>query len=477
MKVNFYTFSKKYNSTARPTGTGTEYNCVLKTSSGVVSPTIELQLGLSSNPSAWNYCYIASYNRYYWITEWTFVGHLWIARLSVDVLATWKPYIGSTNMYVYRSSTTYDGNIADGLYPTTSNVTISQQYLTPIGKKFSDGYFVLGVYGESNNNTTMAYYSIPASDFGTFIKRVYTAGVQGGDWSGLQTGIRNAIFDVSAYIKTLKWYPFNPGEASDNGTIKVGAYDITCPNYNVVDSSLGYSFSYGSDYYAIPKHPQARSRGNYCNLAPYSSYRLVLLPFGSFTLDSTLLCNYSYLSYTTYVDAITGLGAVNIYVCTDSQGANAKQIITKTCNFGVDIPISVSQTDFKSAVGSAVGGLVSAAVGLASPKTSRKLSGLLGAGAGLANSVGELLIPSQDAISDSMGSILGIDYVDNSLTGIFFELVDEDISTNGRPLYKVTTPATIGGYIVGDSTEFSAPATAPEMEEVKRFIDAGFYYE
>jgi len=35
----------------------------------------------------------------------------------------------------------------------------------------------------------------------------------------------------------------------------------------------------------------------------------------------------------------------------------------------------------------------------------------------------------------------------------------------------------IYGYIVGDSTEFSAPATAPEMEEVKRFIDAGFYYE
>lgn len=477
MKVNFFTFTKKYNSTKRPTGTGTEYNCVLKTSSGVISPTIELQLGLASNPSAFNYCYISDYARYYWVTEWTFVSHLWVARLTVDVLATWKPYIGSTNMYVYRSSTTYDGNICDTKYPTTSNVTISQRYIPALGVKFSDGYFVLGVYGENTNNSTMAYYSIPASNFGTFLDAVYTAGVSGTDWSGLGVGLRNAIFDVSAYIKSLKWYPYNPGEATDNVTIKVGNRTITCPNYNVVNSSLGYSFSYGADYYAIPKHPQARTRGNYCNLAPYSSYRLVLLPFGSFTLDPTLLIGYNYIGYTRFVDAITGIAVLSIYVTTDNLGSNAKQIITKTCNFGVDIPISVSQTDFKSASATAVGGLVSAFMGAGSKNRAGVMGGIVGARAGIVGSVGEMLMPSQDSISDSMGSLVGIDFTGNALTGIFFELADEDISSNGRPLYKIKKPSAINGYIIGDSSDFSAPATATEMEEIRRFIDNGFYYE
>ena len=108
MKVRFFTFSKKYNSTARPSTGYSEYECVIKSSSDVITPTIELQIGLSANPSSFNYCYIPDYNRYYWVKDWTFYNHLWVATLNVDVLATWKPYIVNTSMFVYRASNEYD---------------------------------------------------------------------------------------------------------------------------------------------------------------------------------------------------------------------------------------------------------------------------------------------------------------------------------------------------------------------------------
>ena len=85
MKVKLYTFDKKYNSTKRPTATGTEFECLLKTSSSIISPTLELNIGLVSNPSAYNYAYIQAYERYYWVSEWTFTNTSWIDKKEFRV--------------------------------------------------------------------------------------------------------------------------------------------------------------------------------------------------------------------------------------------------------------------------------------------------------------------------------------------------------------------------------------------------------
>ena len=108
--VVFYTFSKKSNSTAQPTG-GTTFSCILKSDSSVVNPRIELNY--SGNPSGFNYAKISEYGRYYYITEWTYTPGLWVATMQTDVMATYKSQIGSESLYVLRSSAAYDGNILD----------------------------------------------------------------------------------------------------------------------------------------------------------------------------------------------------------------------------------------------------------------------------------------------------------------------------------------------------------------------------
>ena len=209
MKIYFFTFSKKYNSTAQPViSSGTEFDCVLKSDTGVIAPTIELNVGLTVNPSAYNFAYIPDFARYYWVTEWDFVQSTWIASLSVDVLATWKPYIGDTSMYVYRSSNEYDGNIPDNKYSSTADVTSSVATITAMAKKLKDGYYIISVYGSGNTvGKTVSYFCFDSSNFAKFINAIYDYIDTDNFWvtagQTIVKGLRNSLFNISTGI--LSW--------------------------------------------------------------------------------------------------------------------------------------------------------------------------------------------------------------------------------------------------------------------------------
>ena len=91
--VNFYTFSKRDNSTKRPTGSGTSLQCEIRYESSILNPVLQINTVIS-NPSNLNYAYIPEFNRYYWINDWSYDRGFWIVRMSVDVLATYKDQIG-----------------------------------------------------------------------------------------------------------------------------------------------------------------------------------------------------------------------------------------------------------------------------------------------------------------------------------------------------------------------------------------------
>ena len=52
--ARFFTFSKKINSTKRPSG-GSSYSIILKAPSGVLDPVIQLDIGQDGNPTAYNW--------------------------------------------------------------------------------------------------------------------------------------------------------------------------------------------------------------------------------------------------------------------------------------------------------------------------------------------------------------------------------------------------------------------------------------
>ena len=66
IKVKLWSFTKRENSTKIPTGTATEFDCVLKDDTSIVNPTIELS---ANNLTSYNYAQISDFGRYYFIRD------------------------------------------------------------------------------------------------------------------------------------------------------------------------------------------------------------------------------------------------------------------------------------------------------------------------------------------------------------------------------------------------------------------------
>ena len=59
----------------------------------------------------------------------------------------------------------------------------------------------------------------------------------------------------------------------------------------------------------------------------------------------------------------------------------------------------------------------------------------------------------------------------------FFEVVDDDITQNGRPLCQLKTPASLGGYMKIQDGDVAIPGTAIEGKTIRDYLEGGFYYE
>jgi hypothetical protein len=463
-----------------------EYECVLKSNTGVIAPTIELNLGLVVNPSAYNFAYIPDFGRYYWVQEWDFVQSTWIASLSVDVLATWRPYIGDTDMYVYRSSYEYDGNIPDSMYNSTADVTHSVSAIPSINKKLTDGYYIISVYGNGNeSNKTVSFFCFDSPNFAKFINRVYSYinvdsfwNIVGSTIQTIGTGIRNAFYNISDYIGGCMWSPLNPGDAQESVKylylgnyamdLQNGIDDIAC--FRIRDNVEGVVYNFANSV-LIPKHPQASTRGKCYNMAPYTKYKLVYLPFGVMDLDTVRLADFTYLKLDVRVDGITGQGILKIYGFNGTQAnpTDVTLLFVRTCKYLVDIPVVYTKTNLYGIMQNQQYEAINRSY--VNKNATASLTALHAI-----QSAYDLLNPEID-VTGKIGGMAEVDFTSNGLYAIFLGVADEDNDSNGRPLCKIRKPVNIPGYIEGESNSFSAPATESEMAEVKRFIESGFYYE
>lgn len=82
-------------------------NVVIKQESDSYKPTIRITT--TDNLSIHNYCYIARYGRYYYITNCTvYPNNVWEIELKCDVLMTYKPSLLNTEMVLERGANDYN---------------------------------------------------------------------------------------------------------------------------------------------------------------------------------------------------------------------------------------------------------------------------------------------------------------------------------------------------------------------------------
>lgn len=468
--VKLYTLSKRDNSTKRPTAnTGTNFDCVIKTGSGIMRPTISLDIGIANDPSQYNYAYISAFGRYYFIEEWYFERALWTASLRVDVLATYKTEIGSANLYIMRASGAHNGNIIDTLYPAKSGCSFASD---TIANPWSSAMcYVIGVVSETATLGSMSYFAMASGGFTTVCRNLLSSvegtgaitEANGYDFIGdCSQALQKSLVDPLQYIKSCVALPVAIGDTIGNAGQAITVYNWDAGQTGKLlyaNNAITKSYTFN-----ISKHPDTNSRGNYVNSAPYTNISLTIPPFGVFDIDTSVTCNASTVNAVIRIDQITGKASLTI---------SCNGIVLNRVEAQLGIPISMSSVrqDFIGAA-SGLAGAIGGAIGGA---LTGDVAGAFGSAvSGIGNAV-QSIMPRASTVgtTGSYGTLLG----DFKLDHQFFRPIDDDNTHNGRPLCEVRQINTLSGYMLIQDGDVAINGTATEDAKVRAYLESGFYYE
>lgn len=103
---------------------------VARVNLSVENPVLILEESVANIMSA-NYCYIAEFHRYYFITDKTTdVNGLWTISLKVDVLESFKNDIFQLKGIVQRQKDNYDMYLRDDKIPVSARKTVAVRKFT-----------------------------------------------------------------------------------------------------------------------------------------------------------------------------------------------------------------------------------------------------------------------------------------------------------------------------------------------------------
>lgn len=466
MQAIFYQFAKRTNSTKRPDG-GQEFGIDLKAPCNIIDP--EIKIATQNDPTGYNYCYLPTFSRYYWVKNWTYSDGLWAASLTVDTLASYRDQIGYSTEYVVRSSAKYNGTISDGLYPATAEVrSVTSAFQGGFSETISGGFFVIGFVAKAANSIGAITYVVmtPGNAKKLSAKLLTDVSYLSIDNAEISDSLTKVLFNPYQYIVSCNYFPFDVAELTAHlplvSNVDVGWWSIGIPCWilGADNNNLTKSVSVG-----IPKHPQAASRGGYCNASPYTDYTIFLQPFGVIPLDASKLWGAATLSIQYTVDLFTGDSILRLFTDTN-------QLVHET-TAKLGVPIQLSNITFDVPSG---GGLLQTGVAAAFGGLQAALSG------GSFSDVGNGILNAAQATNADVaskgatGSTIAFDSVPY-MVARFKILVDDNTDDHGRPLCQRVLISSIPGYIMVDDPDIALAATAEEIDSVKSYMKNGFFYE
>ena len=466
MQAIFYQFAKRTNSTKRPSG-GQGFGIDLKAPCNIIDP--EIKIATQNDPTGYNYCYLPSFSRYYWVKNWTYADGLWNASLTVDTLASYRDQIGYSTEYVVRSSARFDGTISDGLYPATAKVqSVTTAFQGGFAETISGGFFVIGFIAKNANSIGAVTYVVmtPSNAKRLSAKLLTNVSYLNIDNAEISDNLTKILFNPYQYIVSCNYFPFNIAELTAHlplvSSIDVGWWSIDIPGWilGADNNNLTKFVSVG-----IPKHPQAASRGGYCSASPYTDYTIFLQPFGVIPLDASKLWGATTLSIQYTVDLFTGDSILRMFTDTNQL------VHETTAKLGVPIQLSNITFDVPSGGGLLQTGIAAAFGGLQAALTGGSFTDV---GNGILNAA--QATNADVASKGATGSTIAFDSVPY-MVARFKILVDDNNEHHGRPLCQKMQLFSIPGFIMVEDPDIALPATAAEIDSVKSYMKNGFFLE
>lgn len=444
MDIVFYKFTKKENSTARPQGGGFSVAGILNENTSIISPSLSIKFGVDI--TEYNYAYIPDFKRFYNVVSWGYALGLWRCDLYVDVLASFKPQIGAMNNYILRSASEHNGNIIDGLYPTTPQTGILQ---TSADSIFKENNFIIQYVGKRGLKAVL----ISKESLVTLCETLWNT------WGSINgmTDAYAAIADPFQYVNGIqktyassKFWGWTPVKEIVLGTVATG----------VGGAEITNSKGYAEMTLAIPKHPQAGDRP-YLKASPYSVYSARIPGIGWISVPSEPLYNAAGVTVKYYGEPASGNLRADICVGDTVIASGTGKINTEWGLAGAT-----------SSPG--VGGLIGNAIGAAAGGVLGAITNFIGVGSGILDAAGSVTATVQQ--SGGMSGCVGMD--EPLILQLKYQnVVQDNEEDHGRPLMAFRTINTLSGYIQCEGAHFEGICTQTEQSMIDGALNGGFFYE
>ena len=367
VSATFYQTGKKLNSTAIPSAIAGDFGVTveLKAVTDLYTPTLIISadqftdgLGNITNPMKFVYCYIAEFQRYYFIRSWSWILGRWECALEIDVLASFKSEIGETTAYVLRAYSEADPDVVDTKYPVKGADAASvYQYKTYssvyniwntdlYNNTVSDGYFRVAIVNDDGSAIgSVSHYAMSGQTMREMMNVLYSSP----SWMNItDTSISNDLAKMMTnpmqYIVSILWIPtgFNTAGHTAIHTLPYGwwSFSLSGDVYKISTSDMEAIVQTSIPVY---HHPQYSSKKHWLQLSPYTTAALYLTPFGFIPLDTSKIYNATHVDIEVRIDVITGKGTLILSSHKTVDGVTTYGGVFYTTTSQVGVPMTIAQ--------------------------------------------------------------------------------------------------------------------------------------
>lgn len=454
--VVFSGFSKKINSTKRPSG-GSTLNVKLKQPCSVMKP----QFLISGFNTTWNYIEWGS--RYYYVDDITIeTNDLATYSCTLDVLATFRGDILGSTQYVTRSASTYNQYVSDGKYPALNYAETDYMSLSALANSLSEGgSWVVGLINPDARNG-VGYYVFTSSTFISFMAYLF-----GDDWldpdADILLSIQKELINPFQYIASCNWFPLALSGLGTTTTAKFGYWDSGVSCKLLSESDRVRVITGGT--IQLPRHPQAATYGGFLNGSPFTRYSLECWCFGKIPIDPLPFVQNNNMSIRIEVDIFSGMSKLT------TSAADGTRLNTITGQFDVPVQLSQFVTPVVAPMMSALSGAASIVAGTV---TGNYVGAAVGGVSGIMDSIKSAMPQLQT--TGTNGSKINFTVVP-MISAEFYELPAIDNTHFGRPVCASLSLSGLSGFTQCENVALDTSASDEEKREIISYMTSGFYIE
>lgn len=449
-EIILYHFSKRKNSTKRPTGQGTTVPCLLKSNTTFQNPTFKLKLALDS---ALQFNYLKWADHYYFINSTVSLNNDMVEiSASEDVLATYRTEISNYTCFIERSNH-QNPLLDDPLYLPTEDWQKQDTIVAQPVNVFVNGYagnYIMRIVGAAGVET----YYITEKQLGLLVSFMYTA-------DNFQELIENAttkfLFDPAKYIVDLKWLPFRSSNfISIMNDVNLGYWDsgVQALLIGGASNSPVVHFSYNLEL-TNPLYSNTDFRFYNGN---FSRYFVQLPCIGVIPVDITKTNN-GQLVADYYFDAYSGISDVWLKSGSSVIGHYQCQMTVPINIAGVNVNIGDTLIGGLSTVSSAMTG------------------NALGVSSGVLNTMQSILSPEVTSIG-AVGSVGGIlNNLEASVICYTRMSTEPNGAGEGYADGNSRKISTCSGYLRCRNASIEISGFTGDQEQVNSYLNNGFYFE